>query len=411
LSLSELCDRNGAFLGVSVVAHDVTAQVVAEQALRDADRRKDNFLAMLAHELRNPLSPIRNAVEVLGTRPASDAVTSGMLEVLRRQTTNLSALVDDLLDVSRITRGLVELRPEQVSLHTIVERALDSVRPLLEDKRHHVSTALPPSPVHVIGDPVRLEQILVNLLTNAAKYTDPAGRIAVTVASDGDRVTVSVRDNGIGIAADMLDEVFTLFGQAERGLDRSQGGLGIGLTVTRNLVELHGGSLRASSAGPGRGAEFTVTLPLAPAVAATPAPPRRAERDAAEPKRLLVVDDNADSADTLSLLLRAQGHRVVVAYDGAQALALAGETTPDCVLLDLGLPGIDGYEVASRLRSDPRTRAATLIALTGYGQANDRIRVRAAGFDGHLIKPVDMDALTALLSGKQRNQPAGTPLR
>ena len=316
--------------------------------------------------------------------------------MLQRQTGNLGRLVNDLLDVSRITRGLIDIDRTRLDLRDVVDRALESVQAAMDDKQHDVAITVPGRPVMVSGDPVRLEQVLVNLLTNAAKYTDPGGNITVSMRAHGDHVEMRVRDDGIGLEPETIDQVFDLFAQARRGLDRSQGGLGIGLTVVRSLVELHGGAIVAQSEGMGRGSEFIVTLPLAQGMA-----DERTQGDAAPearmvPRHVLVVDDNIDAAQTLAHLLEAFGHDVRVAHDGDAALALAREAAPDVVLLDIGLPGMNGYEVVRHLRTDPRTRGATVIAITGYGQEADRRRALEAGFDQHLVKPVAPDQLAGL---------------
>ncbi len=386
-----------------VLVRDITERREAELALldsdrqlREADRRKDEFLAMLAHELRNPLAPIRNAVKLLEASCSGAPESRRYIEVLERQTATLSALVNDLLDVSRITRGLVELDRTRVSLGTAVDHALESVQAAVEERKHRVAVTLPPEPVEILGDPVRLEQILVNLLSNAAKYTDPGGRIGVALRRRGDQAELRVRDSGIGMSEEELDRIFTPFEQADRTIDRSKGGLGIGLTITKRLVELHGGGIAARSEGPGKGSEFVVTLPLPPTVAQVPA--ATAPPAPGRPLRVLVVDDNVDAADTMVLLLKSLGHQVAVAYDGLGALEKAEELTPDVVLLDIGLPGIDGYEVARRLRQRMPGCPARIAALTGYGQPSDRRRSLAASFDVHFVKPVELTTLTTFLA-------------
>ncbi|KGQ18836.1 Autoinducer 2 sensor kinase/phosphatase [Lysobacter dokdonensis DS-58] len=390
---------------ILVFAYEVTEAVLARrrveslmQQLTVADQRKDEFLAMLAHELRNPLAPVRNAIALLQTQGGTDERTRYLLDVLQRQTANLGRLVNDLLDVSRITRGLIEIDRARVDLRSVVDRAMESVQSAMDDKRHDVVCIVPGRPAVVDGDPVRLEQVLVNLLTNACKYTDPGGRITVELRLRESVVELSVRDDGIGMLPATIAHVFTLFSQAERGLDRAQGGLGIGLTVVRSLVELHGGSVEARSDGLGKGTEFAVTLPLAQSQfdgqLRAPIP----ERGAMRPQRVLVVDDNVDAARTLAHLLEDFGHHVQVAHDGDAALAMAHSTVPELVLLDIGLPGMNGYEVVRRLREDPVTRDATVVAVTGYGQGADRQRTLAAGFDQHLVKPVATDQLQALFA-------------
>lgn len=405
---------HGELLALEGFVGDITEQKRSEQALEHADRRKDEFLAMLAHELRNPLAPIRNSLTLLaspnaitpssGSNHPSPSNQARIVEILSRQTDILARLVDDLLDVSRITRNRIELRRQPVDMVAIVERGLDAVAKPLRDQRLHATASLPRRRVAVLGDPVRLEQVVGNLLTNAIKYTDAGGRITVVVEHHGDTVELRVRDTGVGIEPGYLARIFDLFQQAERSLDRSQGGLGIGLTVTKKLVELHGGAIEAHSEGLGRGSEFVVRLPALdePATAAEPhsAAPSRSD----EQRRVLVVDDNADNADTLADLLGVMGHDVRVARDGLQALSLAAAFRPELVLLDIGLPGLDGYEVARRLRREPWAARITLVAVTGYGQATDRERSHEAGFDEHVIKPIQLDVLTRVIS---RRPPSG----
>ena len=369
------------------------------EELKEADRRKDEFLALLAHELRNPLAPIRTSLQTLKLA-GSDAVVAGRArEMMERQVDHLVRLVDDLLDVSRIMRGKVDLRRERVDLAAVVSRAVETARPLIEAGRHELTVEVPPDPVRLDADPVRLAQVLGNLLTNAAKYTEPGGRIRLTVETTSGEVTIRVRDTGIGIPADMLDRVFDPFVQTDVARGRSQGGLGLGLALVRSLVELHGGTVAARSDGPGRGSEFTIRLPM-------PADDGRQTSGEAETPsapsphpaglRVLVVDDNRDAADSLAMLLKLKGHDVRVTYDGTAALT-AASFQPDLVFLDLGMPGMDGYEVARRLRQLPEGQRCLLAALTGWGQEEDRRRTREVGFDRHLVKPVDPAELSALL--------------
>jgi PAS domain S-box-containing protein len=391
---------------VGLLFNDITARKRAEEALRAAnaklmksDQQKDEFLAMLAHELRNPLAAIANVVRLLELTTSDEAHIQRSLEILRRQTGSLSTLVDDLLDVSRVTRGLIELRMERVDLAAVAARAVEGVQALVEEKQQALRMALPGTPLPVVGDPVRLEQIVVNLLTNATKYTDRGGRIILALQQRGGGAELRVRDTGVGLAPEMLGRVFDLFAQAERGHDRAQGGLGIGLTVVKRLTELHGGSIEAHSEGIGRGAEFVVKLPLAsPEEEVQPPPP---EARARRTKRILVVDDSADIAETLARLLELAGHEVAVAHDGPSALAKAEEIAPEVILLDIGMPGMDGYELARRLRQHRRTRGAALAALTGYGQPSDHERTKEAGFDAHFVKPVDIDALAGFLQSTE----------
>ena len=400
-------EEDGTVDSILVFAYDVTEAVRAReriealmQQLQDADRRKDEFLAMLAHELRNPLAPVRNAVTLLQGRAWSqEEDTQHLLEVLERQTGNLGRLVNDLLDVSRITRGLVEIERTDVDLRTIVDRATQSVQPQMDAKGHEVAFSSPARPVVVHGDPVRLEQVLVNLLTNACKYTDPGGHILVELSDRDGIAQMRVRDDGIGIEPDIIDHVFDLFSQAERALDRSQGGLGIGLTVAQRLMDMHGGKIQARSDGAGQGSEFVVSLPLVPHAAAKARSIGPAH--AAIPRvarSVLVVDDNVDAAWTLAQLLRGMGHHVEVAHDGPAALALARHASPEVVLLDIGLPGMDGFAVARGLRGIPNTAGARIVAVTGYGQHADRQRAQSAGFDRLMVKPVAPEMLQELLA-------------
>lgn len=365
--------------------------------VREADRHKNEFLAMLAHELRNPLAPVRNAAHLLRRYDARVPAARRAREVIERQVQHMTRLVDDLLDVSRITRGKIVLRKEQVDVASVVERAVEDTRPAFQECRHELVVSLPDEPVWLEADPTRLEQVLINLLSNAAKYTEPGGRVELEARRLGDEAIVCVRDTGMGISADMLPHVFELFTQSERALDRSQGGLGIGLTLVKSLVEMHGGSIRAASAGSGQGSTFTISLPVALA-APQPAPPETGAAAPARPRRVLLVDDNADALETLGMLIEAWGHEVHIAADGSAALAAAREFRPDVVLLDIGLPRMDGYEVARQLRREPGMDEALLAALTGYGQEQDRRRSQEAGFDLHLVKPVNPSTLERVLA-------------
>ncbi len=370
----------------------------ASEALREGDRRKDEFLAILAHELRNPLAPLRNAAEILrrSDDPSAGELARAMIE---RQLGQMARLVDDLLDVSRIATGKLKLHRDVLQLEEVVERAVETSRPRIDAQRHRLDVHLPAQPVRLRGDGIRLAQVLTNLLNNAAKYTEPGGSIALQVHPPGDgRVVVEVRDTGIGIAPDALASVFDLFAQVDAAEPKAQGGLGIGLTIARRIVELHGGSIRAASEGPGRGATFTVELPVADADAA-PAP-HDGSRDRRHAQcRVVVADDNRDTADSLAIMLRLSGHEVHVAYDGEDAVDLVRRHRPDVALVDIGMPRLDGYGVARRLRAEPWGDTLVLAALTGWGQASDRAAAAAAGFDHHFTKPVDPVAVEALLNG------------
>jgi signal transduction histidine kinase/ActR/RegA family two-component response regulator len=365
----------------------------AENALRLSDRRKDEFLAMLAHELRNPLAPIRTASELLPRIvPPGDSRVRSALAIVTRQVTQLSRLVDDLLDVSRITLGRIEMQRATVDVSDIVNQALESVESLVKEKNHRVRRVLA-RPIFVDGDRARLVQCVSNILLNAVKYTDPAGDIDVELRQQNGFAVVSIRDNGVGISPELLPRVFELFVQSERSLDRSQGGLGIGLNVAERIVGLHQGRISASSDGPGRGSTFEIRLPT---VAAPPAPKAAATPIDRTSKRIMIVDDNQDAADSLASLLALEGHEVIAVYGADDALKTAAEFDAEFILLDIGLPDMDGYEVARRLRSDGTY--SRLVALTGYGQPADIQRAVDAGFDSHLVKPVDFGRLEQLLS-------------
>jgi signal transduction histidine kinase/CheY-like chemotaxis protein len=371
-------------------------RAASEHSLRLADQRKDEFLATLGHELRNPLSPLLTAVHLLKTAGLADPVAMRVSAVMERQIRHLVRLVDDLLEVSRITRGKIEIRREDLDLAAIVQAAIDTIRPLLDASGHVLTVELPPESVTVHGDAVRLAQVLSNLLTNAAKYTDTGGRIDVRLRTEGDRAVVSVRDNGIGIAPEQLDAVFDMFTQVDRSNRRAQGGLGIGLTLVKSLVAMHGGRVEARSEGLGRGSEFIVELPVhqRSGAGAPPSPPPVLPFPR---RRILVVDDNLDAAETLGELLTALGSVVAVVHSGRDALTEMNAFEPDTVILDIGMPGMDGYEVARRIRSAPEHHDVLLVALTGWGQEHDQRRSTAAGFDYHVVKPPDIDQLRRIL--------------
>ena len=385
-----------------------------DKELVEADRRKDEFLAMLGHELRNPLAPIRNALQLvrLSHQEPRQEVRQAY-DIIERQVENMVRLVDDLLDVGRITSGKIQLQMERIDLAIIVARAIEGARPLIDARRHTLEVNLPEAPVPVEADPVRLAQVLWNLLNNAAKYTPDGGRITLEVER-GEEAVVRIRDTGMGIAPEMLPRVFDLFTQMERTLDRAEGGLGLGLTLVRRLTEMHGGTVAATSAGEGQGSEFVVRLPVLPDVAPTvrPAKPALAERRVApvSGRRILVVDDNRDSAESLAMLLRLFGNDVRTVQDGRLAVEMAAAYRPDVVLLDIGLPGLDGLEVCRRLRARTGEGQPLIVAMTGYGQEEDRRRSEEAGFDAHMVKPLDLEALQELLSRPElaRHVPQGT---
>jgi signal transduction histidine kinase len=380
----------------TVLAHRKTAALALE--LQQTGRSKDEFLAMLGHELRNPLAPILTALHLMRqrSRPGDERER----DIIERQVKHLSRLVDDLLDVSRATMGKIDLRREPLEVSTAVARAVEVAAPLMELKHHRLTVTVPGSGLMVAGDPVRLAQVIGNLLNNAAKYTDPGGRIEVDGRREGAEVVIRVRDDGQGIAPERMNSMFDLFVQGARGHDRSQGGLGIGLTLVRSLVQLHGGLVEARSEGPGRGSEFAIRLPAIadPVLLLPPAPPPASGPSRGRPpQRVLVVDDNLDAAEMLAHGLRHSGHEVREAHDGLSALVAAAQFKPEVVLLDLGLPGMDGFEVARRLRADPQHAAVKIVALTGYGRDDDRRRTAEVGIDRHLVKPVDLDAIDEVM--------------
>ena len=402
-------DDNGEPSGFLSVIRDVTPRHRAEEALREADRKKDDFIATLAHELRNPLAPIRNAVALLRTKEHLDPRLEYCRSLIERQVERMAHLLDDMLDVSRITRGKITLRQEALYLNEVIDQALELARPLIDSAGHELVVRLPDVPVLLYGDPVRFAQVFSNLLTNAAKYTEARGRIELTGVIEGDGVRVSVRDNGIGIAAEYLPNVFEMFGQVKAAIDRSQGGLGIGLSLVKGLVEMHGGRIAATSAGLGQGSEFAVWLPalINPSMAlAAPAADTMPVRTIAS-CRILVVDDNRDGAESLAQVLRQQENEVEVALNGYDALQMMQEFHPDAVLLDIGLPGMNGYEVCRTIRERATNGHTVVIATSGWGQEEDRRRTREAGFDAHLVKPVEERELMALLAGFLPDKTAG----
>ena len=374
---------------------DITERKATQEALSRADRQKDEFLAMLAHELRNPLAPIRNAAVLLTREIGTDPKLGALTAMITRQSQHLSHLLDDLLDVSRIARGRIVLKSEPLEIGEIIEPAIEMVQPLMNEKLHKLRVDRPGQPLHVHGDRARLVQCLCNLLNNSAKYSATHAEITLLVADAPDSVTIEVRDNGTGISAELLPHIFELFIQAERSLDRSQGGLGIGLSIVKRLVEMHRGTVSAASEGIGLGCTFSIRLPRVAA-------PERAAGDrvarTVPKRRILVVDDNSDVADSLAMLLRLEGHEVEVAYSAPGTLEAVQRMRPEAVFLDIGLPQMDGYEIARRLRADPAARQVHLTALTGYGQERDRERAREAGFDAHLVKPADIKAVNQILA-------------
>jgi len=378
---------------------EVAERARAEQALKEADRHKDEFLAMLAHELRNPLAPILNAVQLMRMKPIADPQLSWSREVIERQLSHLTRLVDDLLDVARITRGRINLSREPIELAVLIARAVETVQPLIQARGHELTSEIPAGALRINADPLRLTQAFGNVLGNAAKYTERGGRISLSVCQQGTDVEIRVRDTGIGIPAEQLPRIFDLFTQVRS--DHSQSGLGIGLALVRRLLQMHGGTITAHSEGPGQGTEFLIRLPLLlettqaangenSTTASGDAPPVR--------RRILVADDNADALETLATVLELGGHEVFSAANGSLALESAERHLPEVALLDIGMPLLDGYEVARRIRAQAWGQRITLVALTGWGQDADRRRSRDAGFDSHLVKPLDLDKLTQLLA-------------
>jgi PAS domain S-box-containing protein len=393
-------------LGSCLIVTDLTEQrhyqelQRAQEALRDADRKKDEFLATLAHELRNPLAPIRNAVQILMAKGPPVPELQWARGVIDRQVQVMARLLEDLLDVSRVSRSTLELRMERIELSSVLNAAIETSRPVIDAASHELTVTLPPEPIHLEADPVRLAQVFANLLNNAAKYTEEGGRIRLSAERQGSFVSVSVKDNGIGIMAEMLPRVFEMFAQSKGALVRSQGGLGIGLSLVQGLVGLHGGSIEVRSDGPGQGSEFVVRLPV---VAEIPlresARPREddAQHTLAK-RRILIVDDNRDSADSLAQLLTIMGHEVGTAYDGEQAVDAAQVLRPEVVLLDIGMPKLNGYEACRRIREQPWGKGMFLIALTGWGQEEDHRRTGESGFNHHIVKPVQLTELMKLLA-------------
>jgi PAS domain S-box-containing protein len=377
---------------------DITERKQAEQTLHEASRTKDEFLATLAHELRNPLAPIRTGLEILKKDAGNGAPSQRARGIIERQLVHMIRLIDDLLDISRITSGKIHLEKKPMALRTVIESAVETSRPGVEAGRHQLDIDLPAEEIQVDADFTRLAQAVANLLNNAAKYTPAGGHILLQVRRDGDDAVIRVQDNGVGIPPEMLERVFQLFAQVGRTIDRSQGGLGIGLSLVRSLVELHGGSVTADSAGAGQGSTFTIRVPcLAPVQGVAVAPVATAAPLAREGLRVLLADDNVDAADTMSAVLEMSGHAVRTVYSGQEALDLAAAFAPDVMLLDIGMPGMSGYELAQRLRADGRYANTILVALTGWGSESDRVQAMQAGFDHHLTKPVDHHALEPLL--------------
>jgi PAS domain S-box-containing protein len=395
-------DLDGKLRGFAQVTRDLTERKQFKE-LEESQQRTHEFLAMLSHELRNPLAPLKTSVDIMRLREMSDPVLIRARDVIDRQVQHLTHIIDELLDVSRITSGRIRLTSETLDLQGVVLRAVEAARPLFDSKGHTLEIEAPASHVWVRGDLTRLTQVFVNLLNNAAKYTPDRGRIEVSIQSTDKSAAVHIRDNGIGIAAELLPRMFDLFTQGDRPLDRTDGGLGVGLALVHRLVSLHGGVVKAFSEGIGRGSELVVTLPqycqeISMPVASDPPPPEPQQKR----RRLMVIDDNKDAAESMSMLFELWGHEVICAYDGRGALETAAKYRPDAVFLDIGLPGMDGYEIAERLRELPESARTVLVAITGYGQDEDRRRSREAGIDHHLVKPVSPETLHKLLDSLAR---------
>ena len=399
---------SGEVTGVMIHAVEVTESVMARRKtealakqLQDTDRSKDEFLAMLGHELRNPLAPILTALHLMRVRSSAEG-SEHERDIIERQVKHLSRLVDDLLDVSRATMGKIDLRREPLEVSTAVARAVEVSAPLIQAKKQKLTVTVPGLGLLIAGDPIRLAQVIGNLLNNAAKYSEDGGNIDVYARRDGADILITVKDDGRGIAPERLPTIFELFVQGDQPADRSQGGLGVGLTLVRSLVALHGGRVEARSDGPGQGSEFTIRLPALTDLSLVQRPPARERRGPNRALRVLVVDDNADAAEMLSHALRYSGHEVREEHDGLSALVAATDFNPDVVLLDIGLPGMDGFEVARRLRADPRFAKTRIVALTGYGQETDKKRTAEVGIDRHLVKPVEMEQVIEAIHADDR---------
>jgi PAS domain S-box-containing protein len=398
LAVSPIRDSHGRIIGAAKIARDIGPQKLAETALRETDRRKDEFLATLAHELRNPLAPIRQAALIAQAPNATETQKRWSHDVIVRQVHNMALLLDDLLDISRITRGTLALRTRNTDLASIVAAAVETAKPLIDAKRHAFSVQVPKERVEFSADPMRLAQVLSNVLTNAAKYTDPDGRIGLTASRHDDVITISVTDTGIGIAPEAMSKLFAMFSQVRSSKDRSEGGLGIGLALAKGLVELHGGTIEARSAGIERGSEFIIRLPVRTQQTGQAELAPRPGAESALRRRVLIADDNRDAAESLAMLLQMEGHEVTVVHDGREAVTAFEKMRPDAALLDIGMPGLNGYEIARIIRRAPHGRDVTLVAVTGWGQENDKAQATEAGFNHHFTKPVEPDAITALLA-------------
>jgi PAS domain S-box-containing protein len=407
LSAAPMRDHTGRVVGVAQVARDITEtkEAVAaikrsQEALRDADRRKDEFLALLAHELRNPLAPLVNAVELLRPAATNDASLRRIRDMMARQLTQLQRLVDDLLDVSRISRGCIELRHAPVPLARALEAAVETCQSLVNQRGHTLTIDVPSDPVLVEGDFARLAQVFANLISNSVKYTEPGGRINVTIRREGAQAVATVTDTGIGIPVESVDTVFDMFSQVEAHRLHAGGGLGIGLALVRSLVEMHSGTVEVQSEGPGTGSTFTVRLPLLRSLVPVQQATQDSGKKSAEQqtRRILIADDNVDAAASLALLLQMQGHETRTANNGRQAVELAAAFHPDIIFMDLGMPQLDGLEATRQIRAEPWGKAMVIVALTGWGQESNRRQTREVGMDLHLVKPINLEGIAAVLA-------------
>jgi CheY-like chemotaxis protein len=385
---------------ILLAVEDISELRVRADELVEINRHKDEFMATLAHELRNPLAPIRNAVQYLGMEGLTNRDVKAGRDVISRQVAVMARLIDDLLDLSRISRNQLEIRKQRIELATVIEHAVEASQPLIEQCGHQLTVSLPSQPIYLDADAIRLAQVFSNLLNNAAKYTRAGGHIWLTASEEGSDAVIRVRDNGIGISSDMLARVFEMFTQVDRSLERSQGGLGIGLTLVRRLIDVHDGTIDAHSEGDGQGSEFTIRLPFMPSPLETPKT-AGVQPTTLNGSRILVVDDNKDSADSLAMLLRLKGNEIRTAYDGIEAVTVAEMFHPQLVLLDIGLPKLNGYDVARRIRQLPWGQDVILVAQTGWGQDEDRRRSEEAGFNFHIVKPVELSRLETLLASAQ----------
>jgi signal transduction histidine kinase len=399
VNFEALKDARGEIVGAVTSFEDISERKRAEEALKEADRKKDEFLAILAHELRNPLAPIRNGLKILEMTRNKPEVAENAQSMMGQALQQMVRLVDDLLDVSRITTGKLKLRKEQVELSAVVNSAVETNRPLIDERGHKLTVMLPPEPILLDADPIRLAQVFSNLLNNSAKYTEERGGIRLSAQLQGDQAVVRVTDRGIGIAADHLPRIFHMFAQVDTASERSQGGLGIGLSLVKRLVEMHGGTIEAHSEGPGKGSEFVVRLPvITQTLSGSPTAEPGDRRSFLPKRRILVVDDNRLSCKSTAMLLRLMGHEPVTAPNGLEGIECARTFRPDVMLLDIGLPRLNGYEVARRVRQEPWGKSIFLIAMTGFGQEEDRRRSVEAGFDDHMVKPIDLVELEKKLS-------------